>query len=100
MFEIVLICRYQCGSRLLANASQQVVLICLLSELPLQILMLRIFLRNIDVEDILEKDVSTGGSSQPASSHAGRAQGRGQRNMQVGGLVQFGCEEIWREKNK
>ena len=47
MFEIVLICRYQCGSRLLANASQQVGLIGLLSELPLQILMLRIFLRKM-----------------------------------------------------
>ena len=54
----------------------------------------------MDVEDIIDKDVSTGGSPQPASSHAGRAQGRGQRNMQVGGLVQVGCGEMWREKSK
>ena len=46
MFEIILIRRYQCGSRLLANASQQVGLIVFLSEFS-QILMLRIFLRNI-----------------------------------------------------
>ena len=44
---------------------------------------------DIDAEDILEKDFPTGGSSQPATSHAGRAQGRGQRNLQVGGLVQL-----------
>ena len=59
---------------------------------------------DIDVEDILEKDVSTGGSSQPASSHTGRAQGRRQRNLEVGGLVQvqFGCGEmsLQREKSK
>ena len=46
MFEIILIRRYQCGSRLLANASQQVGLIVFLSELS-QILMLRIFLRKM-----------------------------------------------------
>ena len=50
----------------------------------------------MDVEDIVDKDVSTGGSPQPASSHAGRAQGRGQRNLQVGGLVELSSLDVGR----